>query len=364
MYIYYGLIILFVLSCIIFEPLQSQLKQRCQFFFCAIPATLVAALRDITVGTDTQQYADAELFLRQVGYDAYLHSGTMYSNYEPGFRLFLLVCSWFHDPLSSMIVLSSLIIVVIPFYVYYKLATMPGLCYIMHFLTTLYYFGLSNMRQAMAISFICVSVYLFINNRIRLSIVFVFIATMFHLSSLFVIPIMILARKKPTPMFLCITLSFTLPLLVFGNYLSSIFTSLPKYMGYTDSDYVTPGHFLPVIQLVMFGMLLVFSVNEYNHCIHTNYVTEKLTKVTIYSCIFCIFSAIGALYVNVFYRFMYICLPVICIYCANTILEQLNKKHILLVFNILMMFICFFVSFNFVDSSWFGIEPYSSVLAA
>lgn len=360
MTIYYGLLIWFILCCFLFNSFRFNDWKLLQFIACFVPALLISACRGITVGTDTLQYVDATSLMQSMGYKGYENSG-MYSNYEPGFKLLMYVCTKFSDSSKALIVISSVIIISIPFFVIYKLSNYPALSYVFYFLSTMYYFDLNAMRQTMSIAFLFLVIYEVSKDKKVMAFVYLACAVLFHMTALIFVPVLLLAKHKPKKSILKLTLVGAVFVMIGGRFLPKLFTVISKYNGYASSQYLTSGKTMPFIQIILFGTLLMLFFQYYSSVMSSDVVSKdaKLWNLVTYSSAFMVLIGCSVFYVNVFFRFMYIFLPVFCIILPNFVWDNyLNKKISIHSVVSYLAILVFFLSFLFVPDTWFGINPY------
>lgn len=367
MLIYYLLLSYFLISSFIFSSFQPKDRKILQFLTCAIPSTTLLAIRDISVGTDTQQYVDAVTSVKTLGYAEY-QSSDLYSNYEVGFRMLMRIAAVSSDPARALIILSSLIIIPIPFYVIYRVSDNPSLGYVVYFLSTIYYFNFTAMRQSLAISFIFLSLLALYKEKRFTPYLFLIIAVCFHTTAFLFLPVLLFIRIKPNA-----SLYFFVPLtaasiLFIGRFLPRLFILIPQYHGYlSDSKYLVSGNMMPILQVCFFGILFIvfmllrhepIIINGKNVAEHDGYT--NLCTAGIISCAVMVIVGASALYVNIFYRFMYEFLPVICLVLPMQ-LERRKVPGDISIHSVALTtsIAVFFTAFLFVPTTWFGIVPYT-----
>ena len=360
MAIYYGLLLWFIICCFIFSFFRFEEWKFFQFIACVIPALLISACRGVSVGTDTPQYVDATSIMQLLGYRGYENSG-MYANYEPFFKALMYICTQFDDSSRALIVISSLIIVIIPFYVIYKISSFPALGYVFYFLSTMYYFDITAMRQSLSLAFLFLVIYALYEGKEIKALVFLFCAVMFHMTALIFLPVYLMAKVKPKKNLLVYSVFGIAVVMVVGRLLPKLFTLISKYNGYASSSYLTSGKMMPFIQIVFFGALLIIFLHYTGDVLPEDLEssTHRLWNMATYSCAFMVLVGCSVFYVNVFYRFMYIFLPVICLIFPNFLWENyINKtisNHSVICYVAILIF---FLSFLFVPDTWFGLNPY------
>jgi hypothetical protein len=364
---YYALLAWFLLTCFVFNQFKGKTRKRLQFFSCVVPAACIASLRDVSVGTDTQQYVDAVMLMKSLGYQAYNRSG-LYAGYEYGFRLLMYICTQFGNPSRALIIFSALIIVILPFYVIYRIVENPSIVYVLYYLSTLYYFNLNGMRQSLAVAFLFMSILAVYRKSRFMPFVWFVIAFLFHTTALIFLPLLILSRIRPK-----ISLLFWVPfgsivILGAGRFLPRLFSIIPKYNGYVSEggQYLVSGRLMPIIQIVLFIVLLaVFMLNMREKTLILKFPGVQsfeypaLINMAVYACAVAILVGACSLYVNVFYRMMYEMWPIVILILPKFV--QSDKDSGPLPLSMIVAYlsiVVFFVAFFFVPTGWFGIDPY------
>ena len=358
---YYLLLAWMILCALLTESFVP--RQRCwvQFVLCVIPAVAISAMRDVSVGTDTLQYAYAARLMDSYGFEAYMEFGGMYADYEPGFILLLRLCSMFGDPVRALIVSSSLLIVGFQYFSIAVLCKRPAVAYVLLFLVSQYYFGLTGMRQAIGSSAALLAIVFMLKDRRMLSLVALLAAVSFHYTSLVAAPVLLLSgirapRKAIKWCAVCAAAIFAL-----GPLLPGLFSLLGKYDGYVSSGqaYLISGRLMPVIQVFFFGAMTFCLTREKGGEASTaSGELNRLVNMGVIASLIGILIGVSAFYVNLFYRFMYILLPVVV-----ASVEMVFGKRVtptLLIPKAVGYFACLllFIAFQFVNSTWFGINPY------
>lgn len=359
MTIYYCLLTWMLFCSLVTEKFEVKYRRVIQFLFCTIPAVLISAIRSPSVGTDTMQYIHAVQLIDSYGYDYYIDNGGMYSSYEPGFIFLLRFCCLFADPVLTLLVVSSVLIVGVQYFVIFRLCSRPVIVYILLFLVSQYYFGLTGMRQAIAATFVLSSVAYSLRNRRMISLLLLGIAVSFHYTSLIALPILLLYKTNITKKIVnWIILSVCLIVIVGPSFIY-LFSIFDKYSGYlsTGQEYLISGRMMPLIQICYFSVMLCSLLHSYFRSCRTDSYLVNMKKIGILASFAGLLIGISSLYINLFYRFMYVLLPLVIV----SAVENSSKQHkvdpyLRLITYISCLFM--FVSFLFVNRTWFGIDPY------
>lgn len=362
---YYLLFAWMFLCALLTESFVPRQRRWVQFVLCVIPAVAVSAMRDVSVGTDTLQYVNAARFMDSYGYEAYMELGGMYADYEPGFILLLWLCSIFGDSVRTLVVLSSILIVGLQYLSVAMLCKRPAVAYVLLFLVSQYYFGLTGMRQAIGSSVTLLAVVLMLRDRRMLSLVALLAAVSFHYTSLVAAPVLLLSKIKVPRRAIKWCAACAVAIFALGPLLPGLFSLLEKYDGYVSSGqaYLVSGRLMPVMQVVFFGAMTFCLTRESCGGPTLSGGHSRLVNMGVVASLIGILIGVSAFYVNLFYRFMYILLPIV-IASVETVFAKRVAPALLLP-KVVAYSACLFmfVAFQFVDTQWFGINPYVPVLA-
>ena len=339
----------------------GRLSGKMQFFLSVMPAVAISAFRGVGVGTDTEQYVTAVGLLDSLGYDEYMSLG-MYGDYEPGFILLLKLCTFFPDPAFALICISSILIFGVQYYVLFKASSIPGSSYLLYFLGTMYYFGLTGMRQALAVSFIMMGFMCLAKNDDVRAVLWTCLAVAFHYTALIFVPLLLVCRVKPDKK-IWVWMGVSVAVLALLAPLTPIlFTVIGKYNGYVKygGEYLVSGRMMPIIQITFFGYMLYAYQCAINHLKLKDGSREALfANIGVYSSFLGVLVGIATMEVNLFYRFMYFLIPIQCITLPTVFKGDLVRKMKLVKGIAYAAFVLLFVAFLFVDSGWFGINRYA-----
>lgn len=362
MTLYLWICIWYLLCALAFHMFEYNTRKSLEFFFCLAPTLIIVSMRNDTVGTDTLQYVTAADSMKSLGYDQYLSQG-LYSYYEPAFTGLLRICTLFNDPRHALIFISSILIIIPPFYVIYKIVDYPALIYCVYFLTTQLFMDMNAMRQSISVAFIYIAILVYSqSNKLLYPTIFIIFGSLFHYPALIAIIVIYLAKyKNVNNKIVAVVLFLVVPIVALvGSRFNSLFSIIKKYDGYLNNgtDYLTAGKIMPLLQIVIFGTMVLC-------CIYINnkkkeFVFDDMSliyKMHMYASMIGICIGVCAMYINLFYRFMYDVLPFITIGVAYVLRRY--KNDALLNITLVSIIILFYTAFMFVPSTWFGISEYS-----
>jgi hypothetical protein len=194
MYIY---CILFIL--LVFFSVENELRpiKHTNFYLISICTILIlfAGFRGISVSRDYVPYLGS--------FNAVMHDGNsggagFLPLFEPGFLL-IVKCSFYlfenNGPLTVMIIFAFLSIV-IKTLTFKKLAINPFLVLLLYYVHFFLLQEMTQIRNGLACSFLYVAIISHLQNKARITFFWIFLASLFHISSLFYL--LLLFLKKDT----------------------------------------------------------------------------------------------------------------------------------------------------------------------
>lgn len=219
MWIYF-ILMLFLIFC-------SAYNGRGKFKLC-LSGTLLAILmgfKNVTVGNDTPNYI--EFFLRLKNMSSFVDNS---SRFEKGFQIYTKIIGMLFDSYQALFIISAVFcIACICFGIYknsknwqYSLFLFVGLRF--------YYFFLSGLRQSIAVSIIFVAYVFLKENRKKLFIILVLLASTFHFSAWIFLLALPLSKFKLDEIAIPKILLITFLIYVLFNPILSFFLShMPIY---------------------------------------------------------------------------------------------------------------------------------------
>lgn len=251
--------------------IQSRLLIIFLIVITALPLSLIAGLRDYSVGTDSYNYI---MIFNNANRKTFIACLTQ-TEYEKGFMLLLKFLMIFSKEVSFVFGSLEFITLIILFYSLIKIKEIINPCYIffLYFLV-FYHTSINIVRQGLAISLIFLMIIFLTEKNYIKSLVTLFIAINFHYSSiiavLFLIPYLLFKNQKNLSLkrafyYFAFILEFFVFSLFFGKIMNmSIFSSYSDYVG-EDSQigigiFITG--FLYFVPLLLLANKLIYSNRE------------------------------------------------------------------------------------------------------
>lgn len=228
-------------------------------------AFLLIAFRNETVGNDTIKYVN---YFQRFSWADDPWDFIIKYRYEPGYTLLNFAISKLSDNYTSLLSVCAAINMICTIYFYRATCTNKYSWCLLWFITGAYYWNMSAIRASLAISFICIfAVNVLREQKIR-SLFWLFLAGMFHYSSL-VCGIMLLLHSKLLERVMRNKFILTISFIAIALFLNQIMTYIPDVYShyYFDSEYaegsVRIASIIDFIFSLLFYLLLTWKVTIY-----------------------------------------------------------------------------------------------------
>lgn len=306
-----------------------RIRRNKSLFFSSIlfgVMCVLTALRGISVGNDTQSY----LFL----FDVFAQKGIIKNfNIEYGYQLFCVIISWLFKR-QNAIIISSAILSYWLIYNYLKKNSSLNTSFAIIFFLVFFNYYLSGIRQGIAMAILLYAFSSVREKKLFKSILFIVLASSFHLASISFIPFVILCNKKRLTQGKAIILFFFVGFfsLFLRRVLIDIIVSLiPRYSLYfTAQGGLFVGQLGVSLSLICFIFIFIYvntiakSSDDYN--------ANCLLWASFFMIIYCLFAFITHIFTRVSMLFE---LPILIYVCDAIDCNKLSVKW------------CFFIGFFF-----------------
>lgn len=252
-YSFYSILVL--VMTLLYVPVYTQKNTRLKdnyFHIVCFVLLFFAMCRGESVGGDLESYIP--LFQRSDTYQtiAEVFQTTLFSGYEIGFVFLCKVLSLISFDSRWFIAATSILTLIGPFYFIKKHSNNRGLSLLLYVLLGFYNVSFNNVRQAIAVSIIMISLCYLLEGKKWFFLIGVLLATSMHTSAIFTVLFLPLVGFKYSPRKVVLTIIASVGLfIVIGSFLyqyliSNIFT---RYLEETGDTYTTGGGY---------GLLLVY----------------------------------------------------------------------------------------------------------
>lgn len=171
---------------------KGVLNHKRYIYIVSFMLTIIAGLRSVSVGMDTENYSVMFSWAQQVSF-AMLIAG---SETEPGYKLFQGIISTIFGEFQILLIVVAIIYVGLVSRLIYKCSDNPLISYILFIGLGLYTFSLSTIRQSIAMAILLIAFEYIKEKKIWKFLASVALATTFHLSALIFLPNYFLAYFK------------------------------------------------------------------------------------------------------------------------------------------------------------------------
>lgn len=349
----YIFLIFFLTLCLLINFKEIKYRKIITFIIFGV-LTIIAALRSVDVGIDTNQY------FRNFSVIANLDWNQAFSTrYEVGFFAFCKILSCISTNPQTIIIGSSLFIVPFVGYFVYKESNNVVLSALVYILLNLYFFNLTGMRQSLAISFIIISFIKYKNKKYFAYILNIILATLFHSSAIVFLTLPIIDKLKYEKRTLLYVLMASIICFLFSNQIFTFMTNiLGKYSGYENSVFGVSNYFGALFQSLFYSYIfilchIILTKKENSNSLKRNQLYLKLVGA---SAIFEILSMKMQIFSRVaiyFFLFSIILVPI----SLSCIKSKKNRFYISLV--VYVSFVLYWLIIAIYRPEWNGAIPYS-----
>lgn len=354
----YLLVIIFITLIGLFIDFEKTNKKKKIFLYISyIPITLLAMLRDKTIGIDTMQYV---INYKKISLVSLSRFNTI--RYEYGFTLFCKILSTINNNPQFLLIISSLLVNYCMAKFIYKNSKSVVFSTMIYIFLNFYFNNMNIMRQAIAMSIILLGYEYLKEKKYFIYSLYVAIASSFHFTAIISLVFILIREYKFNKRFLYVVLLIAIILFFYSDNIFLFMCKIsPRLMDYLESGKNTEANFyggliLSVMYLLifMFGMVII-RINSKSIFYDKN--NNNNTLIGLISCAF-LFSILG-MKVSILNRFVQYFSMFIIIWIPNTIcLIKKAKNRMITIAAIYCLLISFWVIIMIYRPIWYGVIPY------
>lgn len=353
------IVILFIIAFlgIILKPNKDTKRKNIFMFIVFGILTVVAAIRDTSVGIDTEQFCLA--FERINGMT--LNSAFKFLRYEKGFIVLCKILSYVGNNSQILILSSSLIIFPMVGIFIYRNSRDVVLSSILYITLNTYAMHMNVMRQALAISIFILGYELFFKNGkfIKYSIMVV-MASLFHQTAIIMLTLIILKDRKYTWKTYFATNMIAILAFALAPTVWRIATSLfPTYAGYANTEYINSSYLAGTISALIAWLILTMGI------FFERKNKQKDSRYNFFAYIMSILfiADILVIKINLFVRLATYFGIFTCIWLPSTLqnIQDKNEKA-LMKYIVLVCFVLYWIVLSISRPEWYGVIPYSTFM--
>ena len=345
MLIYIILIILTIIFGMIFEKNNKKLYS----IIMIILFTLIAGLRNYTIGNDTQPYFHSFNNFLVYGYDSF-----SISRFEKGYILLNLIVGIFTDNFTIMLTICALIINIFICNFIRKNSKSMCMSFLLFFFCRFFFSEMNIVRQYIALGIFLYSIKYIENKRMLKYLLYICIAAAFHYSVIFMIPLYYLYDiKLDKKKIIYMSLITLLVNYVFYDILMKLTNVLGIYQGYVTEFYGS-NKIGSIIVFFMYFIVYIFLLYITKH--------KKVMKKDnfLYNCSFIlVLVSFLAIKLSVLSRITEYLSILMIVQIPNFIgYIESPKKRLVLYMGVIFCFICYCVVITYFRPNWNNIYPY------
>lgn len=323
-------------------------------FILLLPLFLMTAFRSELVGSDTVSYKGLyNIFANQS-----LTSGYHYSM-EIGFRLLVKLLGYLNIGFYGFQVLYSVFIYTTLGIFFNRYSNKIAFSVFFFVTFRVFFFGMTAIRQMIAISIILISVKYILKRKFVKYLIFVLLASTFHLTSAVFILLYFMPFKKMDLKALVKTGLISLPVIIGANYILILALSIfPKYSSYLTRVESYDGIFVYLQTIFIFVFLILGFVQNKNNREPVNIINSSerlMLNATLYSFLLSLLST----YINIAGRVSKYLYIFIAVYTTMNFQAIKNSRERLIAkYVIISLLLIYYYTILLTRPEWDGVVPY------
>lgn len=349
--LYYMLIIML---CMIFQFFGLTKTEKGRRTFVVIIfglLTLLACLRAYTVGVDTLQYYRN---YTNIGQNIFLNYT---SRYERGFYTLCKLLYYLNSNPQTLIFVTSIIIIPIVGIFIYKNSDDTFLSTFLYITLGLFFFNMTGMRQSLALAFCLIAYEFFKNRKIKIYILLILFASLFHTSALVFLAFPFFDKIKYRKTSYIMTIIISVFSFVFGkSIIFFIMSKIRRYAGYSGSEFGVSNYFGALFQFSLY--LFIYTICHY---VFTRTERKDNDRNTFYlKCLsLCVICNALTMQINIVGRFIPY-LSIFTVVLVTNLKNRIYKSKPRLLYTLLFIFVSlsYFFIIEIFRPEWNGVEPF------
>lgn len=240
-----------------------RLPRNIYFYFVGFILIIVSGFRGVDVGIDTYTYS--QIFKTIINQD--LSVSFISLDLEKGFVLFnYLVAVLFGDNFQVLLIIASLFFIFTVGLIVYEYSEIAWMSFYLFIALGYYTFGMSGMRQAIAIGFTLLSYHLVKRGKIFISIITFVLAILFHYSAVIFLPIYFIRRLKINNINVLVSLFLIVLIKLYAIYIFSFMNGFAR----------TPYEEVETGGVLMYYFIVITAVFGYYYRVRLNRKDDDL----------------------------------------------------------------------------------------
>lgn len=318
--------------------------------------TVVAGLRDYSVGYDSAQYRIAFLKTRDLSFG---NLGLL--RYEYGFTFLCKCLNLLTNNWQILFLVTSIFINYCVLRFIKKNSDNPLLSVLMYVLMNFYFFYISAMRQALAISIVLLGYEYLKSDKFIKFLIFVGIACLFHGSAILAILFIPIKKIKYSKNFLPILCIILVVSFFFGRDIFAILARFSSRLSdYASSKFYAENYFGALLQFILnfilyvFGLMVLFKKGK-TSLDDKNDTLSPLVGILAVANIFLVLT----MKVSIFNRFSPFFSVFIIIWIPNIIKRiPKGKDRFFINIGLVSVLTLYWLIINILRPEWYGVNPF------
>lgn len=355
MLIYIIIILLIIFLGYALKPNSNKKNKKIYLIIIFIVLAVVGAIRDYTVGVDTEQYCKAFRDISQLS----IEEAKKETRYEDGFIVLCKVLSYICNDYQILIAFTSAFIMYAIGRFIYEESNDVVMSSLLFIVLNCYAMYLSAMRQALAISIILLGYILFLKKGKYIKyIIMVVIASLFHQSALIMIFLIFFYKLKFKNKYYLVAIILSVCIYGLTTPIFGILTKIfPTYSYYLGSQFFVSNYFASLLNAIV--AIIFFTIGVY----YNKFKDREKDKASFYAfmCMFNVIFYVATIKISIFSRittyfniFNIIWIP---IFLSNISRKQ-DKQMVS--FTLLLCVFLYWGIISVYRPEWYGVIPYKT----
>lgn len=349
MVVYYLLIFYIFFVSIINHIYKSFKLDKYYIFSVFVAFLLVSALRDpYFVGKDIPSYLTT--YYQSTIYD--WNTLLLENRFEPGYLAYNKILNDFNFSEYSFIAVTSFLILLGPYYVISKYSKMPFLSWYIYIALGFFAFGMSGIRNALAISIIFLGFKFLLNKNYLIYIFLILLSISIHkVGIFFLLALPFLIYINPVYKNSWIYFSVLLFVILSKSYLGFLFGSLESLENY--SSYLVESNTYNYLLFMLSFFLLAFYL--YNKQEVKTFKSQLLINMVFFGVVYQIFGSVSSNATRVSeLMFIYIILLV------PEMINMIKEVNLKIIFTVMLVLIFMVIYVFLLSGGGYGVVPYKT----
>ena len=354
MYIYIFIIITILVLGILLNPNHRKKNKITYLVIVFSLITVVGAIRNVTVGVDTEQFCNAFNIISSSSLKSAFEL-----RYESGFIILCKLLSFIWDNQQILIIATSLFIFPTIGFFIYKNSKDVVLSSLLYILLNTFAMHMNVMRQAISIAIIIIGYECFFKKEKNIKyIITIILASLFHQTALIMLILFAFKNKEYTIKTYIITTVLGVSAFILAGTVWRLAVLLfPTYVGYANTEYIETSYLAGTISAIIAWLVLTMGI----FFERKNKSKDKNYHFLAYMMSIIFIVDMLVIKINLFVRLASYFGIFTIIWIPNTLKNNPDKNEkALMAFIVLICFILYWGILSIYRPEWYGVIPYTT----